>query len=88
MNTYTSKIHKLKFFLYLNACSFPLQFELISFLYSNLYPSLEKVCLKGTRSESKLAVSAISALANADASEQFIYPQLCKVIHLIFLAYC
>lgn len=61
-------------------------FEFNSLVCSDIYPSLEKVCLEGTRSQSKLAVSAISALA--DTSEQFIYPQLCKVKNLIFLDYC
>ncbi|KAH6832801.1 hypothetical protein C2S53_006048 [Perilla frutescens var. hirtella] len=45
---------------------------------SDMYPFLEKVCLEGTRSQSKVALSAISALA--DTSEQFIYPQLCKIL--------
>ncbi|KAG6435942.1 hypothetical protein SASPL_100823 [Salvia splendens] len=50
---------------------------------SDIYPSLEKVCIEGTRSQSKLAVTAICALV--DTSEQFIYPQLCKVKHPVFL---
>ncbi|XP_057795772.1 sister chromatid cohesion protein PDS5 homolog B [Salvia miltiorrhiza] len=45
---------------------------------SDVYPFLEKVCLEGTRSQSKLAVTAICALV--DTSEQFIYPQLCKIL--------
>ncbi|KAL1543836.1 sister chromatid cohesion protein pds5-like [Salvia divinorum] len=45
---------------------------------SDIYPSLEKICLEGTRSQSKLAVTAICALV--DASEQFIYPHLCKIL--------
>ncbi|KAG6432617.1 hypothetical protein SASPL_104198 [Salvia splendens] len=45
---------------------------------SDIYPSLEKVSIEGTRSQSKLAVTAICALV--DTSEQFIYPQLCKIL--------
>ncbi|KAL8482154.1 hypothetical protein ACS0TY_028350 [Phlomoides rotata] len=45
---------------------------------SDMYSSLEKVCVEGTRAQSKLAVSAISALA--DTSEKFIFSELCKVL--------
>ncbi|PIN16167.1 Sister chromatid cohesion complex Cohesin, subunit PDS5 [Handroanthus impetiginosus] len=45
---------------------------------SDIYSSLEKVCLEGTRVQSKLAVAAIAALA--DTSEQFIFSELCKTL--------
>ncbi|KAI8550996.1 hypothetical protein RHMOL_Rhmol06G0150300 [Rhododendron molle] len=45
---------------------------------SDIYPSLERVCLEGTRAQSKLAVSAIAALTNA--SEQFIFSELCETL--------
>lgn len=44
---------------------------------SDLYPSLERICLKGTRIQSKLAVSAIAAIAGS--SKQSIFTKLCKV---------
>lgn len=46
-------------------------------LCSDIYPSLERICLEGTRAESKLAVSAIAALSGS--SEQYIFSELCKV---------
>ncbi|KAG5544487.1 hypothetical protein RHGRI_017042 [Rhododendron griersonianum] len=45
---------------------------------SDIYPSLERVCLEGTRAQSKLAVSAIAALTNT--SEQFIFSELCETL--------
>lgn len=48
---------------------------------SDLYPSLERICLTGTRNQSKLAVSAIAAIAGS--SEHSIFTKLCKVA-LIF----
>ncbi|KAK3021481.1 hypothetical protein RJ639_045864, partial [Escallonia herrerae] len=42
----------------------------------DIYPSLERVCLEGTRAQSKLAVSAIAALI--DTSEKSILLELCK----------
>ncbi|KAG8378272.1 hypothetical protein BUALT_Bualt08G0120300 [Buddleja alternifolia] len=50
----------------------------MSIKLSDIYSSLEKVCLEGTRVQSKLAVSAISQLA--DGSEQFIFSKLCKML--------
>ncbi|XAR55569.1 hypothetical protein NMG60_11035678 [Bertholletia excelsa] len=43
---------------------------------SDIYPSLERVCLGGTRSQAKLAVSAIAALS--DTPGQLILTKLCK----------
>ncbi|KAL2497210.1 ARM repeat superfamily protein [Abeliophyllum distichum] len=43
---------------------------------SDIYSSLEKACLEGTRAQSKLAVSAIAALIGT--SEQLIFLKLCK----------
>ncbi|KAL0314313.1 UNVERIFIED_CONTAM: Sister chromatid cohesion protein pds5 [Sesamum angustifolium] len=50
----------------------------MSIKLSDIYSALEKVCLQGTRVQSKLAVSAIAALA--DTSEQFIFSGLCKAL--------
>uniref|UniRef100_A0A5B6YQ09 Sister chromatid cohesion protein PDS5 homolog A n=1 Tax=Davidia involucrata TaxID=16924 RepID=A0A5B6YQ09_DAVIN len=50
----------------------------ISIKLSDVYPSLERLCLEGTRAQSKLAVSAIAALIGT--SEQFIYSELCKTL--------
>ncbi|KAL0438095.1 UNVERIFIED_CONTAM: Sister chromatid cohesion protein pds5 [Sesamum latifolium] len=50
----------------------------MSIKLSDIYSALEKVCLEGTRVQSKLAVSAIAALA--DTSEQFIFSGLCKTL--------
>ncbi|PHT45544.1 hypothetical protein CQW23_14702 [Capsicum baccatum] len=44
----------------------------------DIYPFLEKVCLEGSRAQSKLAISAIAALAGA--SEQSIFLDLCKTL--------
>ncbi|XP_059299133.1 sister chromatid cohesion protein PDS5 homolog B isoform X2 [Lycium ferocissimum] len=44
----------------------------------DIYPFLEKVCLEGSRTESKLAVSAIAALMSP--SEQSIFLKLCKAL--------
>ncbi|CAA2988300.1 sister chromatid cohesion PDS5 homolog A isoform X2 [Olea europaea subsp. europaea] len=48
----------------------------ISINLSDMYSSFEKVCLEGTRAESKLTVSAIAALIGT--SEQLIISKLCK----------
>ncbi|KAL8110273.1 sister chromatid cohesion protein PDS5 homolog B isoform X1 [Apium graveolens] len=48
----------------------------ISYKLSDLYPSLERICLKGTRIQSKHAVSAIAAIAGS--SEQSIFTKLCQ----------
>ncbi|KAL2520021.1 ARM repeat superfamily protein [Forsythia ovata] len=48
----------------------------ITIKLSDIYSSLEKVCLEGTRAQSKLAVSAIAALIGT--SEQLIFLKLCK----------
>ncbi|EXB44382.1 hypothetical protein L484_020194 [Morus notabilis] len=48
----------------------------ISVKISEIYPFLKRVCLGGTRLQSKLAVSAIAALV--DTSKQFIFSDLCK----------
>ncbi|XP_028067959.1 sister chromatid cohesion protein PDS5 homolog A isoform X5 [Camellia sinensis] len=45
---------------------------------SDIYPSLERVCLEGTRAQSKLAVSAVAALI--DTSELFFFSELCKTL--------
>ncbi|XP_020554556.1 sister chromatid cohesion protein PDS5 homolog A [Sesamum indicum] len=50
----------------------------MSIKLSDIYSALEKVCLEGTRVQSKLAVSAIAALA--DTSEQFIFSGLCETL--------
>ncbi|GFP89800.1 sister chromatid cohesion protein pds5 homolog a [Phtheirospermum japonicum] len=50
----------------------------MSIKLSDVYSALEKVCLEGTRAQSKLAVSAIAALAGT--SEQFIFSKLCKTL--------
>ncbi|RVW17682.1 hypothetical protein CK203_071709 [Vitis vinifera] len=44
---------------------------------SDIYPSLEKICLEGSRAQSKFAVSAIAALVGTP--EQFVFSELCKV---------
>ncbi|KAF9687215.1 hypothetical protein SADUNF_Sadunf02G0070500 [Salix dunnii] len=44
--------------------------------FSEFYPLLERICLKGTRFQSKHAVSAIAALFGS--SEEFIFSKLCK----------
>ncbi|KAF3445662.1 hypothetical protein FNV43_RR10838 [Rhamnella rubrinervis] len=43
---------------------------------SEIYPFLERLCLEGTRVQSKFAVSAIAALI--DTSKQFVFSKLCK----------
>ncbi|ESR47424.1 hypothetical protein CICLE_v10003517mg, partial [Citrus x clementina] len=48
----------------------------ISIKYSDIYPLLERLCLEGTRAQSKHAVSAIASLSGA--SEQFVFMELCK----------
>ncbi|KAJ6337417.1 hypothetical protein OIU76_007150 [Salix suchowensis] len=44
--------------------------------FSEFYPLLERICLKGTRFQSKHAVSAIAALFGS--SDEFIFSKLCK----------
>ncbi|XP_019182210.1 PREDICTED: sister chromatid cohesion protein pds5 isoform X2 [Ipomoea nil] len=43
---------------------------------SDIYSSLERICLEGSRTQSKLACSAIAALLGP--SDQFLFPDLCK----------
>ncbi|KAK9271081.1 hypothetical protein L1049_026670 [Liquidambar formosana] len=50
----------------------------ISIKLSDIYPSLERICLEGTRAQSKFAVSAIAALIST--SEQFVFSELCKAL--------
>ncbi|KAA8538477.1 hypothetical protein F0562_027977 [Nyssa sinensis] len=50
----------------------------ISIELSDVYPFLERVCLEGTRGQSKHAVSAIAALIGT--SEQLIFSELCKTL--------
>ncbi|XP_073023250.1 sister chromatid cohesion protein PDS5 homolog B isoform X2 [Primulina eburnea] len=50
----------------------------LSFKLSDMYTPLAKLCLEATRAQSKLAVSAIAALA--DMSEQFVLSELCKML--------
>ncbi|XP_059630755.1 sister chromatid cohesion protein PDS5 homolog B isoform X2 [Cornus florida] len=52
----------------------------ISIKVSDIYPFLERICLEGTRTQSKLAVSAIAALVGT--SEQFI-----SVLHKTLVDY-
>ncbi|KAL9396150.1 hypothetical protein Peur_010403 [Populus x canadensis] len=44
--------------------------------FSEFYPLLERICLKGTRFQSKHAVSAIASLVGS--SDEFIFSKLCK----------
>ncbi|KAJ4700670.1 sister chromatid cohesion protein PDS5-like A isoform X1 [Melia azedarach] len=48
----------------------------ISVKFSDIYPLLERLCLEGTRAQSKSAVSAIASLSGA--SQQFVFAELCK----------
>ncbi|XP_057490544.1 sister chromatid cohesion protein PDS5 homolog B-like isoform X5 [Actinidia eriantha] len=50
----------------------------VDFDLSDIYPSLERVCLEGTRAQSKLAVSAIAALTNT--AEQYFFSELCETL--------
>ncbi|CAM8942471.1 unnamed protein product [Rhodiola kirilowii] len=50
----------------------------LSHMMDNIYSSLERVCLDGTRAQSKVAVSAIAALIRT--SEQFVFSELAKVL--------
>uniref|UniRef100_A0A7N0TLY4 Sister chromatid cohesion protein PDS5 homolog A n=1 Tax=Kalanchoe fedtschenkoi TaxID=63787 RepID=A0A7N0TLY4_KALFE len=50
----------------------------LSIKLCDIYPSLERVCLEGTRAQSKVAVSAISALSSS--SEQFVFSELAKAL--------
>lgn len=44
---------------------------------SDIYPFLERICLEGTRLESKFAVSVIASLA--DSSDKQTFSNLCTV---------
>ncbi|KAA3465267.1 sister chromatid cohesion protein PDS5-like protein A isoform X1 [Gossypium australe] len=48
----------------------------ISVKFSDFYPVLKKICLEGTRPQSKYAVSAIASLI--DASEPYVFSELCE----------
>ncbi|XP_023523391.1 sister chromatid cohesion protein PDS5 homolog A-like isoform X2 [Cucurbita pepo subsp. pepo] len=48
----------------------------LSIELSDVYPFLERLCLEGTRAQSKSAVSAIAALAGT--SGNFLFSKLCK----------
>ncbi|AAF07790.1 hypothetical protein; 73483-63403 [Arabidopsis thaliana] len=50
----------------------------ISVNFGDYYPVLEKVCLEGTRSQTKCAVSAISSLAGS--SEKSVFSELCEML--------
>ncbi|KAJ9673634.1 hypothetical protein PVL29_023280 [Vitis rotundifolia] len=50
----------------------------ISIKLSDIYLSLERICLEGSRAQSKFAVSAIAALVGT--SEQFVFSELCKAL--------
>ncbi|KAL7117964.1 hypothetical protein ACP275_03G105700 [Erythranthe tilingii] len=50
----------------------------LSIKLSDIYSSLEEICLEGTRRQAKFAVSAIATLA--DTSEQLIFSKLCKTL--------
>lgn len=53
------------------------------YLCSDIYLSLERVCLEGTRAQSKVAVSAIAALISS--SEKFVFSELAKVCSRLFM---
>ncbi|KAL1186926.1 hypothetical protein V6Z11_A01G212100 [Gossypium hirsutum] len=48
----------------------------ISVKFSDFYPVLKKICLEGTRPQSKYAVSAIASLI--DVSEPYVFSELCE----------
>ncbi|OMO93987.1 Armadillo-like helical [Corchorus capsularis] len=48
----------------------------ISDKFSDFYPHLKKICLEGTRTQSKYAVSAIASLI--DVSKQYVFSELCE----------
>ncbi|CAN8234143.1 unnamed protein product [Cochlearia groenlandica] len=50
----------------------------ISVNFSDYYPVLEKMCVEGTRSQAKYAVSAIASFAGS--SEKSVFPELCEVL--------
>ncbi|XP_024010664.1 sister chromatid cohesion protein PDS5 homolog A isoform X1 [Eutrema salsugineum] len=50
----------------------------ISVNFGDYYPALEKVCLEGTRSQAKYAVSAIASLAGS--SDKFVFSELCEML--------
>ncbi|XP_023643713.1 sister chromatid cohesion protein PDS5 homolog A isoform X2 [Capsella rubella] len=50
----------------------------ISVNFGDYYPVLEKVCLEGTRSQAKCAVSAIGSLAGS--SDKSVFSKLCKML--------
>ncbi|CAL9241015.1 unnamed protein product [Arabidopsis halleri] len=50
----------------------------ISVNFGDYYPVLEKVCLEGTRSQAKCAVSAIGSLAGS--SDKSVFSELCEML--------
>ncbi|XVF36899.1 hypothetical protein REPUB_Repub19eG0098700 [Reevesia pubescens] len=48
----------------------------ISVKFSDFYPVLKKLCLEGTRTQSKYAVSAIASLL--DVSKPYVFSELCE----------
>ncbi|XP_022773246.1 sister chromatid cohesion protein PDS5 homolog A-like isoform X6 [Durio zibethinus] len=48
----------------------------ISVKFSDFYPVLKKICLEGTRTQSKNAVSAVASLI--DVSKQYVLSELCE----------
>ncbi|XP_021284773.1 sister chromatid cohesion protein PDS5 homolog A isoform X2 [Herrania umbratica] len=48
----------------------------ISVNFSDFYPVLKKICLEGTRTQSKYAVSAIASLI--DVPKQYVFSELCE----------
>ncbi|OMO55532.1 Armadillo-like helical [Corchorus olitorius] len=48
----------------------------ISDKFSDFYPHLKKICLEGTRTQSKYAVSAIASLI--DVSKKYVFSELCE----------
>ncbi|XP_017981381.1 PREDICTED: sister chromatid cohesion protein PDS5 homolog A isoform X2 [Theobroma cacao] len=48
----------------------------ISVNFSDFYPVLKKICLEGTRTQSKYAVSAIASLI--DVPKQYVFTELCE----------
>ncbi|XP_019093838.1 PREDICTED: sister chromatid cohesion protein PDS5 homolog A-like isoform X1 [Camelina sativa] len=50
----------------------------ISVNFGDYYPVLEKVCLEGTRSQAKYAVSAIGSLAGS--SDKYVFSELCEML--------
>ncbi|XP_010521251.1 PREDICTED: sister chromatid cohesion protein PDS5 homolog A isoform X2 [Tarenaya hassleriana] len=50
----------------------------ISIKFSDFHPLLERICVNGTRSQAKCAVSALAALIGP--SEKFVFSELCEVL--------